>query len=531
MDYLKTIKGKIVVTLVGFFTVGMAGLAIYVFSSFDRIMEDNAQRNVDTVSQTAFIAVNNAMNLGTAEIIANTIERSQDIEDIRGLSIYKSQDVIDLFGYDETFTTDPKVRGVFESGEIEVINHLSGSDKYIQQLKPLIATPDCMMCHPNSSEGDVLGVMDIELSLNQAFIDISNFKRVILPAMGIAAVLAIFGLLMFMRKEILEPIATLQDRTKELSNDDGDLSRRLNFNKGDEISKASYWVDRFIGKVQDIVNRAKDSSAQNLNTAQDLNQRSQKINSRTHKQVELVNTATSLGHDMRSVLEQSVQATQESRDDIKVANEKLFNVRAALDKFTQNLNNESQMGMDVAQRLNQLTHNAQEAKSVLDAISDIAEQTNLLALNAAIEAARAGEHGRGFSVVADEVRKLAEQTQKSLNEIEATISVIVQEISTTSTQMNQNANSLQDLTDDAQSVDSELVKTGDIVDNAYNVAEASVKDSSKLAKDVANVLEYIEEIQAISKDNEADTQAINSAAQKLQEAANKLNNELNKFST
>lgn len=52
-----------------------------------------------------------------------------------------------------------------------------------------------------------------------------------------------------------------------------------------------------------------------------------------------------------------------------------------------------------------------------DAIMSISSQTSLLALNASIEAARAGEAGKGFAVVATEVGHLANQTSDTVNRI------------------------------------------------------------------------------------------------------------------
>ena len=139
---------------------------------------------------------------------------------------------------------------------------------------------------------------------------------------------------------------------------------------------------------------------------------------------------------------------------------------------------------NVSAQTNEATAQAQDIKNIVSVIQDIAEQTNLLALNAAIEAARAGEHGRGFAVVADEVRKLAEKTSKSLSEIEANISILVQSVNDIAEAVNEQTAGLTHINEAINQIQSITQENVGIANNTNAITQRVHTIASMIQDDV-----------------------------------------------
>ena len=344
----------------------------------------------------------------------------------------------------------------------------------------------------------------------------------------IVTLLLIIVSIFLLKKLVANPIDRLGANLNAITSD---FTLKIPIYGKDEIAKISNDINNFIERIRVLISDTKNLSSENSSVANELSSTSLQTGKRVEESTQIVEETNQRCKSMQEAMKESLSIAQVGKDDLQKASTHIKTATEAIRSLSSQIIDSANVENQMAGKIEQLSRDAEQVKSVLVVINDIADQTNLLALNAAIEAARAGEHGRGFAVVADEVRQLAERTQKSLTEINATINVIVQAINDSSEQMGINSKQIQELTHVASNVEKTINDMSATMNNAIAMSDKTMQDYIATGKNVNEIMDGISDINQISSENARSVEEIASAAEHLNKMTDALNSKLSVFRT
>ena len=239
--------------------------------------------------------------------------------------------------------------------------------------------------------------------------------------LAVVVTVLLFGTAVPIVRGIKQSVDDVVRSLKDIAQENGDLTVRIETKSEDEIGELVYWFNQFMDKLQGVVRDVVEASLPLSNLAQNLRGVTEETQRTIDVQQKSATNAKRAVDTMSGSVDGVAHSAAQAASDANKATTAASEGRQIVQQTVTSIQQLAENVRETADVIARLESDSNKVGSVLDVIKGIAEQTNLLALNAAIEAARAGEQGRGFAVVADEVRTLASRTQQSTEEIQSTI--------------------------------------------------------------------------------------------------------------
>ncbi len=277
-------------------------------------------------------------------------------------------------------------------------------------------------------------INDLQRLLQKRVDGMRTRQRIQLGAIAGVSLLALI-LTVTVIRGIVAPLRAASTRLHQLSTQGGDLRARLVVEGGDESAELARGFNAFADRVAHAVRPAQEAAAERSRSGGELSGNSSALRDFAQEQVAAVEEITAALEETASAADSVDRTIEAEGERLMALGKRMQDLHAALqamrggvergagisDSIGDRVREADQSMAALQESMNRLSEISGGMQRITRAIQDISDRVNLLALNAAIEAARAGDAGRGFAVVADEVGRLAEQTQRSIRDINSLI--------------------------------------------------------------------------------------------------------------
>ncbi len=320
--------------------------------------------------------------------------------------------------------------------------------------------------------------------------------------------LAVAGITVFVSSRLTKPLLNMNSILKDISEGQGDLTKRIRISSKDEIGEIAQSFDRFMDNLHSMISEIMANSKKLTSSSDEFSNIFKSIDQSTQETSAMASNAAEsaviMSQNMNSVAAASEQATT-NMTIVSTSTEEMSSIIKEIASNAAKAHSITQKAVadagSASSQVDDLGASAIEISKVTDVITEISEQTSLLALNATIEAARAGEAGKGFAVVADEIKALARQTADATSEIKSKIDLIQNSTAGTAGQMKNIATVIEEINEIvtviATAVEEQSVTSQEITNNliqavqGINNTNESITGSSTIAEEISRDIETV----------------------------------------
>lgn len=333
----------------------------------------------------------------------------------------------------------------------------------------------------------------------------------------------------------------LDTMIRDINNNQGDLSVRINITGKDEIGIIGGSVNSFIETLQKVMRRITESSF-DMNAIVDevgkevtLSDDSARDISAAMEELSaaMANVSSSVGgiSDQLSGIGNSVQELSNGSDELlKYTDEMEQSATNLKENAIRNKNDTSNITSEIISKLQNAMEESKKVEQIQELTNDIlsiASKTNLLALNASIEAARAGDAGKGFSVVASEISQLSDSSRDTATNIQTINTLVIETVHELTDHANDLVNYIQEtILPDYDSFVNAGVQYNEDANHINEIVNKFHVMSDELRIKTENVQEYAE---SISNSVLESSEGINNAATNTENLSFEISNISNKI--
>lgn len=372
---------------------------------------------------------------------------------------------------------------------------------------------------------------------------------------AVVAAIVLIVLVLRIMNRVVKPVAKMTNVIDKIA--EGDFSQNLEVKGHDEIARMSNNMQMFItqmrGTISEIQHTADWLNVQSQDNEQvsdslkiasekqagamevlgqmveQISAAAQEVSAQMELLANLIGEAREEGHTADALMKESVVLSKNGKEDMENISNGMTSINTSITTLSQQITKVGEATTQIGDMVNM--------------IMDIAEETNLLSLNASIEAARAGEAGRGFAVVAEQIGKLAANSSTAADdisrlttEIQATVELAVEHMSTSVSEVKKSVEIVADASDTFDGLYDKVDETSRRVDKMIglvgqvdDVAGSMEETTRSQVQATEQIVQSADTLNQHTKNVAADSNAVAESAQQLKKESMELAGRIDKF--